>query len=446
MPRPAIRRFNRPGFGQEAAMRPPANLRRLGLGLLIAAGCVALVVAVARHRGSSPESSQRLTDDAVSAVRGVPQAGVFLGSAKAPGHLVVYADLASLRYAEFQDKVLPSLVDRYVKPGRLRLQFASAVSTTGNASDDTDARQAALLAQAAGLQNHLWEFAGAFSAQYVGVLDDATQAQILRSVPGLDRARALSDRRDPRVMAAVERNTVAGQVADARGGLALMLDVNRGAMQQIPVVDDASAQLESIGEKVSGLAARPGRAPGEHAPTAATAPAAAPPARPCARVNTTGSTIAVACTTASARLTIVPQRLELPLPGVRARLLSVETVPATSPSGRARNRLRVVVRLRIQNRGDKPIFGGETGKFIYLSLGTRHIAEDHHVWTQTGAFRQNKPIAPGASRTGIMHFELAGKDTIRLRQRGGGQLGIRPTETPNDQGKVPVGVIRFSTG
>jgi hypothetical protein len=446
MPRPGIRRFNRPRLGSEAALGLPLNLRRLWLVLLIAAGCIALIVALAKHEKSAPQSSVRLTSRALAAVSGVPQSGVFLGSAKAPGQLVVYADLTSLGYADFQDKVLPTLVERYVKPGKLRLQFAT-VAGTGAGSPDSDARQAALLAQAAGLQNHLWQFAGAFSSQYVGVLDETTKSQILRSVPGLIRTRALSDVRTPRVQAAVARNTTAGQVADARGGLALMLEVNRGAMQQIPVVDDASEQLASIRDSVGSLPARPGAAPSasKQAPTS-TGSAASRPARPCGQVDTTALTAPIACTTATARLTLVPQQTELALPGLRARLLSISTVTATSASGRARNRMRVVARLRVRNRGDRPLFGGAGANFVYLTFGRRHVNEDHHTWQLAGAFNQGKAIPPGATRTGVLHFELAGSDSTYLQQHGAAQIGVRPSETPGAQGKVPVGVIRFNTG
>ena len=450
MIRASIRRLSPPWAGRAprgAAERP--HWPRPLVIALVAIACLAVIIPLARHKGSTTESSAKLTDQALATVEGVPQSGVFLGSAKAPANLVIYADPTSLRYADFQEKVLPTLVERYVKPGKLRLQFATVAPATSRLSARSDAQEASLLAQAAGLQNKLWQFSGAFASQYVGVLDDATATQILRSVPGLDRRQAQADSDTPRIKAAVDRNTAAGQAAGAKNGLAFTMQINDAGQQELPLAPTPAGQIAAIDHRVASLPGRPGPAPAAAAtPAPAPAPAAtasSAPAKPCAEVDLTASNEPVACTTSNARLTFVPQNVELPLPGLRARVLALQTIPATSAAGKARHRIRMVVRLRVRNTGDAPIFGGDQAAFVYLVLGKHKINEDRHVWPLPISFKQNQPIAPGETRTGVLRFELGGKDGEYLEQQKAGQIGIRPTEQPNADGKVPVGVIRFST-
>ena len=455
MIRAGIRRLS-PSLGAGRAPRGTAerpSWPRPVVIALLAIACAAVIIPLARHKGSTTESSAALTSKALSTVDRVPQSGVFLGSARAPAQLAVYADLTSLRWADFQEKVLPTLVSRYVRPGRLRLQFATVAPASSRLSAPSDAQQAAQLAQAAGLQNRLWLFSGVFAAQYVGVLDVATATQILRAVPGLDRRRALADRDTARVKAAVARNTEGGQaMGAAKGGLAFAMTVNGGGIEELPLTASPAAQIAAIDHRVGSLPARPGpapaaKAPPKPAPVASTATPGQPAAAaPCASIDTATATETVACTTATARLTIVPQGLELPLPGLRARVLAIQSIPATSASGKARHRVRLVVRLRARNVGDQPLFGGDQAGFVYLVLGKHKIGEDRHVWPLPVSFKQNQAIAPGETRTGVLRFEIGGADGEYLQRERAGQIGIRPTDQPGAGGKVPVGVIRFSTG
>jgi protein-disulfide isomerase len=82
---------------------------------------------------------------------GIPQAGVALGSPSAPVTLVEYADPQCPYCAEWSRRTLPVLVERYVRPGKLRIVFR------GLAFAGPDSEQALRVALAAAGRNRLWD-------------------------------------------------------------------------------------------------------------------------------------------------------------------------------------------------------------------------------------------------------------------------------------------------
>jgi protein-disulfide isomerase len=99
---------------------------------------------------------------------GVPQSGTSLGGRNARGTLVEFTDLRCARCRDFNVAVLPALVKRYVKTGKLRLEQRT-IAFGGPASLD-----AAAWAAAAARQNRLYEFADAY---FRGQDDPETAAQ-----------------------------------------------------------------------------------------------------------------------------------------------------------------------------------------------------------------------------------------------------------------------------
>ena len=144
---------------------PPARRHepsRLTSRPLLAALAGAVVVAVALVAASligSSTGKSEATPPPVSAApavrdeifRGVPQNGITLGSPKAPVTLVEYADLQCPYCADWARDALPTIVQEYVRTGRVRLVFRG-LSFIGEQSDT--ALRAAL---AAGEQDRLWD-------------------------------------------------------------------------------------------------------------------------------------------------------------------------------------------------------------------------------------------------------------------------------------------------
>ena len=68
------------------------------------------------------------------------------------------------------------------------------------------------------------------------------------------------------------------------------------------------------------------------------------------------------------------------------------------------------------------------------------------MWRLPTSFGQNRQIAPGDTRTGILHFEIGGSDGSYLKSQGAGDIDIQPSKQPGADGRVRVGVIHFTTG
>jgi protein-disulfide isomerase len=178
--------------------------RRLFLigGIVLAAiVAVAIVIAVTSGgSGSSPTASTTTAGGAgglkgVSAVTselaGIPQKGNELGRASAPATMVVFADMQCPFCAEFENGAMPSLVQRYVRPGKLKIVFQPIV-IIGNDSV-LGARAVASAAQ----QNKLFEYAGILyrnqGKENSGYLDNAYVKKIGGATPGLDVTKLTAD-------------------------------------------------------------------------------------------------------------------------------------------------------------------------------------------------------------------------------------------------------------
>ncbi len=125
--------------------------------------------------------------------RGVLQDGITLGSPKAPVTLVEFADLQCPYCADWARDALPTIVQEYVRAGRVRLVFRG-LSFVGEQSDT--ALRAAL---AAGQQDRLWDVLHGLylhqGAENSGWVTDS----LLRSFggEGLNAERMLDSTRSP---------------------------------------------------------------------------------------------------------------------------------------------------------------------------------------------------------------------------------------------------------
>jgi protein-disulfide isomerase len=160
----------------------------IGAGVILLAGIVA-AGAIALTRGSSsPSSTSTTTLPDSAAVRslfhGIPQHGNVLGSPTAPVRLIEYVDLQCPICREFETTVMPSIVPKYVRTGKVQV-IARPIAFIG--PDSVSGRLAAL---AAAKQNHFFEFSQLLYAnqgtENTSWLNDAMIAAAYNSIPGLD--------------------------------------------------------------------------------------------------------------------------------------------------------------------------------------------------------------------------------------------------------------------
>jgi protein-disulfide isomerase len=170
--------------------------------LLVALGIaavfgVALIVASRFGVNETPrpevEASGQLAfaDEVNAMLEGVPQDGLALGDPDAPVTLVEFADLQCPYCAQWASETLPVLVDEYVKPGKLRIEFRP-LSFIGD-----DSTRGAELAVAAGEQERLWHVVELMyrnqGGENTGWISNDFVDALGRSIPGLDAEQWLAD-------------------------------------------------------------------------------------------------------------------------------------------------------------------------------------------------------------------------------------------------------------
>src|SRR6185436_11108323 len=101
------------------------NPMLIRLGVLAAAAIVAVLVAVtlASPNKSEPAKGKGSGAAATAAFKGIPQSGIALGSPKAPVTMVEFADLQCPFCAEYQRAVFPTILKRYVRTGKVRVEL-----------------------------------------------------------------------------------------------------------------------------------------------------------------------------------------------------------------------------------------------------------------------------------------------------------------------------------
>lgn len=221
---------------------PDRRLLFAGLTVIGAAILVALVVALTGSETENAATGAPVADAAEvrTLLAGIPQDGFVLGRPDAPVTLVEYADLQCPFCARFAIATLPEIVERWVRPGRLRIEYRP-LAFIGD-----DSIRAARVAAAAAAQDRAWHFTELLfhnqGGENSGYVDDGFLRTLLDAIPGLDATRALVSSERPAAQDAIDRATASaatdgvrstpsfliGRTADGRAGLKL-LDVGNDA-------------------------------------------------------------------------------------------------------------------------------------------------------------------------------------------------------------------------
>jgi protein-disulfide isomerase len=189
----------------------PAARRQASPRVLIAAAAVVALIIVAvvlgvvllggSDNGSSSTTVTKLPDatDVQQEFAGIPQHGDVLGKSNAPVTMIEYVDLQCPFCQQFETTAVPTLITRYVRKGKLRIE-ERLIGILG--VDSLTGRDAAL---AAGLRNKLFNFTQLLydnqGVENTGWLDDDMIQSAAASIPGLDVSRLLRDRNSSAVSA-----------------------------------------------------------------------------------------------------------------------------------------------------------------------------------------------------------------------------------------------------
>lgn len=205
----------------EEAQQAGAQRRRLiqlGGIVVVVAAIIAIVLIATSGGGSSAHKlkpAQKGTAVPHSAevqarFAGIPQHGIELGSPKAPVTLQEFADLQCPFCRQYTLSVFPTLISKYVRTGKLRMEFHN-YDIIG-----PDSLKASKMAEAAGKQNLLWNFADLFynnqQQENSGYVTDAFLTQIAGGVHGLNVSKALSERFAPAIEGTISNDNQLARV------------------------------------------------------------------------------------------------------------------------------------------------------------------------------------------------------------------------------------------
>ncbi|HKD32659.1 MAG TPA: thioredoxin domain-containing protein [Gaiellaceae bacterium] len=236
------------GRGRQASPKVLA----IGAGV-IALAAVAVALAFALTGGSSSGSSatgttaSTLPDSgtAKSLFKGIPQHGNVLGKPNAPVTMVEYIDLQCPICREFETTVMPSIVPRYIRSGKVRL-VARPIAFLG--PDSVRGRLAAL---AAGKQNRFFDFSQLLyynqGQENSGWLDDNFIRSAYASIPGLDAAAAEKARNASAVSQLAGEYDTQADADNVRGTPTVLVGKTGGKLTEVtsPDVANLSAAIQA---------------------------------------------------------------------------------------------------------------------------------------------------------------------------------------------------------
>jgi protein-disulfide isomerase len=191
----------------EAEQRAAAGARRrrrliqLGGALVLAAIVVVVAIVVSSNNAppGAPKAGEKAQggDLARQEFAGIPQQGSVLGNKNAAHTLVEYGDLVCPACKAYSDQIIPTVVQDYVRTGKLRMEFLPFAFVR------PWSQPAAQYAWAAAEQNKMYEFAKVWylnqGEETTNYVNDAFARKIAAAVPGLDANKLIADSRSAKV-------------------------------------------------------------------------------------------------------------------------------------------------------------------------------------------------------------------------------------------------------
>jgi protein-disulfide isomerase len=215
------------------------RLIQLGIVAAITAAMIAVILIATSVGGSPPPrpgSTQAATaEQAVNALlAGIPQAANVLGNPTAPVTLQWYGDLECPYCKEFTLGALPSIIEKWVRTGELKIEYRSMKTATHNRQVFETQQIAAL---AAGEQNKMWHYIELFyqeqGGEGSGYVTESYLQGLASQVPGLNLPQWTADRSNPELAKQVATDRHAVRSAGFRGTPAFLIGRGRGAMRKI---------------------------------------------------------------------------------------------------------------------------------------------------------------------------------------------------------------------
>jgi protein-disulfide isomerase len=179
----------------------------------------------------------------------IPQSANALGSATAPVTLQYFGDLECPFCRDFTLEVLPSIIERWVRAGDLRIEY-HALQTATREPELFSAQQVAALA--AGKQDRAWHFIETFYREQgeegSGYVTDRFLQGIASEVPDLNLSQWNRDRSDPQLAGEIAADARAAESAGINGTPSFLIGSSARAWTTF-----ASTDATSLDAAIEGL-------------------------------------------------------------------------------------------------------------------------------------------------------------------------------------------------
>jgi protein-disulfide isomerase len=209
--------------------RPSGRTVVIAFAIAIAAALALVAVALVGRSDSSAPATQ----DPVVDLSGIGQDDRVLGSPDAKVTLIEWADLQCPACRAYTEEFFPTLVDEYVRPGKVNTEFR------GFPFIGDDSVKAYRFLLAAGEQNKLWELQEALyrnqGAENDGWVTDDLIREVASQIDGLDIDQLFADAERSDIVEEAEGATAAGQAAGLQGTPTLLIRVGAAEPYQIQI-------------------------------------------------------------------------------------------------------------------------------------------------------------------------------------------------------------------
>jgi protein-disulfide isomerase len=222
-----------------------------GAAVIVALLAVGAVLAVKLTGGSDakpppPGVALPGAGDVQRMLNGIPQSGNVLGSPTAPATMVEYVDLQCPFCQEFETQVMPTVIERYVRSGKLKVE-ARVLAFIG--PDSLRGQSAAI---AAGQQDKQFNFIQLLYANQAGEnsgwLSDDMVRSAAASIPGLNVEKLLAASGSDAVHA-LEKQYVSQARADKVSGTpTLLVGPSGGSLKTVGL--SSPTDLQSVADAI----------------------------------------------------------------------------------------------------------------------------------------------------------------------------------------------------
>jgi protein-disulfide isomerase len=231
-----------------AAAARKRRLLQLGglVGLAAVIVVVAIVVSSGGAKGPSKQAGETIAGQSQAAAEfaGIAQSANALGDPKAAHTLVEYGDLVCPACKAYSDQILPPLIQKYVRSGKLRIEFNAFGFVRPYSTP------AAQYSYAAGLQDKAWNFDRIWyinqGDETVNYVNDAFARKVAAGVPGLDANKLIADSKTAAAKAAVAKTQTQFQSLGFDSTPSFTAGTTGGTMKPIDLSQNPDQAIASL--------------------------------------------------------------------------------------------------------------------------------------------------------------------------------------------------------